>query len=626
MRAGRSVDPLLQSIAKSSPDSIMLLGLDSRIEYISRTAPGLTEEQVLGTTVYEYVPESQHAMMRSCFERVRSSGEPDRYENVYTTPDGDLLLWEARVAPVMRGDAVGGFLVIASDVTEQRAATIDRDRFFQLSLDVMCVAGLDGYLKQINPAFENILGWTRAELLAAPFVEFVHPDDVEATLAALEKVGQGGVIQHFVNRYRARDGSYRTFEWHAILDPETQRVHALARDVTEDRAMQAQLLQSQKMQAIGQLAGGIAHDFNNLMLAVLANASFVREQVAGSPDLAESLEQIEAAGRRAAALTRQLLTLGRRRKLATEAVDVGELTRRTVDMLRRVIPENIELAVSVDPELPRVDGDPGQLEQVVLNLCLNARDAMAHGGTMRLSATTVEVGQDGSGVHAWVGPGRWARLEVADDGAGMSPEVRARVFEPFFSTKSVASGSGLGLATVYAIVEQHGGEVGVESELGQGTSFFVYLPAVVSPEAEAPRTSEASKDTTRGTETILVAEDEDLVRAVVARILRGRGYQVREAVDGLDAVCVFEEDPDTVDLVLLDVVMPRCDGPKAYAEMAKRRPDLPVLFTSGYAEGSGGRGSLPEGAQLLDKPYDEHELAERVRAVLDEVRVARDEA
>lgn len=595
----------------------MLLDADARIEFINKTAPGLTVEQVIGTRVYDYVPPSQHEMMADCFERVRATAQPDRYENVYTTPDGEVLLWESRVAPVMKGDEVAGFVVMASDVTEQRAAAIDRERFFELSLDLLCVAGLDGYFKRINPSFERVLGWTVAEMTAVPFVDFIHPDDAAATMEVLRAIGEGDVVRHFVNRYRSRDGGYRLFQWQAILDPQTQRVHALARDITEERAAQEQQLQSQKMEAIGQLAGGIAHDFNNLLLAVLANATFVRDLVDDASELVEPLEQIEAAGRRAAALTQQLLTLGRRSRLTAQTLSLGALTERTVEMLRRVIPENIEIVVDAAPDLPGVAGDPVQLEQVVLNLCVNARDAMPSGGTMRLVSRVVTIDDDDASGHPWVGAGQWVRLEVSDDGAGMSSEVRGRAFEPFFTTKPVGRGSGLGLATVYGIVEQHGGEIGVESEEGRGTSFFVYLPVAGAASRREVGEAGARRDEGGGDETILVAEDEALVRGVVARILRRRGYRVLEAVDGDDAVAVFAREPGAIDMALLDVVMPRRGGPSAYAEMIRERPDLPVLFTSGYAESTSAGDALPEGAVLLTKPYDELELLQRVRGVLD---------
>jgi PAS domain S-box-containing protein len=602
-----SADAVFRSIAESSPDSIMLLDREGRIEFINRTARGLTVASVIGTLVYQYVPADQHAAMRACFERVADTGAPGTYENIYRSADGVVSLWESRVAALSRGGRVTGFVVMASDVTERRATLLDRDRFFQLSLDMMCVAGLDGYFKQVNPALVRGLGWSEAELLARPLADFVHPQDRDSTDAALETLRHGRDVTDFENRYRRADGSYRTFEWYATLDEATQRVHGVARDVTDQRALRHQLMQAQKMDAIGQLAGGVAHDFNNLMMAVLANVRFALERIPADSELREYLVDVERGAERAVDLTRQLLALSRRDPLQRVAVDLAELAQQMMRMLRRVIPEDIALALAVDDERPLVAGDRSQLEQVLLNLCLNARDAVSSGGCIEIAVRSGRAREGGAVC---------VELHVVDDGVGMAPEIRERAFEPFFTTKPAGRGSGLGLATVYGIVQQHGGTVHVDSEPGMGTKVRIELPAAEETTAAAPPAAPLRSPS--GGETILVAEDESLVREVVVHMLRRAGYRVLAAADGAEAVASFEANPDGIDLVLLDMVMPSLGGADAYAAMARIRADLPVLFTSGYADRSHFSSSVPPAARLLEKPYLAEELLHAVRRILDD--------
>ena len=578
----------------------MLLDREQCIRFINRTAPGLDPEGVRGTSVYAFVPESQHDQMRECFERVLESGEPDHYENVYTTEEGHISLWESRVGAVKEGDEVTGFVVFASDVTERRSATFDRERFFEMSLDLMCIAGFDGYFKVISSAFTRTLGFSEEELLAEPFITFVHPDDRDATASAMKRLDSGDSVTGFENRYLSKDGSYRAFQWNAAVDKDTRRILATARDVTDQRILQAKLLQSQKMDAIGQLAGGVAHDFNNLMLAVLANTSMAREEVLANSELDETLGEIEAAARRAADLTKQLLALSRRQPVSKKVIDLNAAAKSMKRMLRRLIPESIEIDVIEGHSLSMVEGDPSQIEQMILNLCVNARDAMPDGGRLTLETENVRIDGRYREAHPWAKAGRYVLLTVSDTGEGMSADVKERIFEPFFTTKQQGSGTGLGLATVYGVVEQHGGMIHVYSELGEGTAFKVYLPVVERLASEVGQRVVA--DAPGGRETILLAEDEELVRRVVSKILRRGGYEVRAAADGVEALEYFARSPENIDLVLLDVVMPNLGGPDVYRKMAEVRPGLPSSSRVATAMPPASRRCCPRAATSSTSP------------------------
>ncbi|NVB42284.1 response regulator [Pseudenhygromyxa sp. WMMC2535] len=488
-----------------------------------------------------------------------------------------------------------------------RAREIERARFFELSLDLLCVAGLDGYFKEINPSFSRVLGYSEAELLAQPLIDFVHPEDRADTSHAFERLAGGEPLIDFENRYRCKDGELRTLEWRAVVDSPGEQIHAIARDVTEQHGLRAQLLQSQKLEAVGQLAGGLAHDFNNLMLAIIANASFAREHEAVTGELEEYVCEIEQAAKRAADLTRQLLAFSRRRTMKREPVDLNALVTELHRMLRRLIPESVELVFEPTFGIPLIEGDLSQLEQVLVNLCLNARDAMPEGG--RIVVSTGYAGTPEREDRSWL------RLRVADNGSGMVPEIRERVFEPFFTTKKKGEGTGLGLAMAYGIVEQHGGSISVESTPDEGSVFEIELPVTKGARRKTKPARRA--EAPGGSETVLIAEDEEIVRKVISGMLRRNGYAVINTADGNAALRAYEEHREEIAMVLVDVVMPGMSGPELAAALRVLDPELPVLFTSGYNQDGRLRDILPEGARLLDKPFQESELLRRVRQVLD---------
>jgi nitrogen-specific signal transduction histidine kinase len=385
------------------------------------------------------------------------------------------------------------------------------------------------------------------------------------------------------------------------------------KDVSERRRLEERLRHAEKMEAVGQLAGGVAHDFNNLLTAIVSYAALVRDALGPTHPSVPDVREIEAAATRAGALTRQLLTFSRRQRMAPAIVELRRVAAGMHGMLRRVLPENVELSVAAHAP-GTVFADAAQLEVVILNLAVNARDALPDGGHIAIRVFEVEEGSPDLG-DGELSSGPLAVLEVRDDGVGMDAATRARIFEPFFTTKPAGKGTGLGLATVYGIVSQSGGEVRVRSEPGHGSEFRVYLPRWSGTAAEAAPASRARPE--RGDETVLVVEDDLAIRALVRRTLAGAGYRVEEAAgadDALARAAALREGPD---LLVTDVILPGQNGRELADALARRRPGLRVLFMSGYAAQHSGEPLLPHDAPFLPKPFAPEELLRRVREVLD---------
>ena len=480
--------------------------------------------------------------------------------------------------------------------------------------DVVFALDTEGRFTALNQASETLTGRTRADLIGRPLAELAAPgqDEVLARAARgggpveLTLLAGGGrpVVLEVAGRRIERDGRFAGVE-------------CIARDVTERRQLEEQLRQAQKMEAVGRLAGGIAHDFNNLLTAINGFGDLALDILPPDHPARAMVAEIRKAGDRAAGLTRQLLAFGRRSVVAPQVLDLNAVVRESESLLGRLLGEHLVLTADLDPTLPRVAADPGQIQQLVMNLAVNARDAMPEGGRLTISTQVAGVARAGLARDPDVPAGEYAVLSVADTGCGMTAEVKARIFEPFFTTKGPGKGTGLGLATVYGIVRQSGGHIAVESEPGRGTEFRVYLPVARGDEASEPPPV-VTPMPRRGRETVLVAEDESAVRALARRTLESSGYTVLEAADGEAAIGVAAAYRGTIDLLVTDVVMPRLGGRQLAEALTSRRPGLRVLFMSGYTDD----GALLDGVRdaavaFLPKPFAPVALVRKVREVLD---------
>jgi PAS domain S-box-containing protein len=454
------------------------------------------------------------------------------------------------------------------------------------------------------------------------FKDLAHPEDIEGLRAAARRALAHPNRPHTAEfRIVRPDGETRwlSFVGQVFCDADDRpsRILGLALDITERHKLEDQLRQSQKMDAIGSLAAGVAHDFNNLLSVVLSYSELAIADIEHDHPMRAEIEEIQRAGLRAAGLTRQLLAFSRQQVLEPRVIDINQILADLDKMLRRLLREDIELTLLTAPSLGTIYADRGQVEQILVNMIVNARDAIPAGGRVTLETDNVEVSAEDAGAHPGVTPGPHVVLAITDTGTGMSPVTRARAFEPFFTTKEQGKGTGLGLATVFGIVRQSGGHIHLESELGKGTTFTVYFPRVDRPADEAPMVS-ASRAQRGGTETVLLVEDENQVRALVRTILRRNGYNVLEAQNGGEAFLIAEQFKGRIDLLVTDVVMPRMSGQQLSERLASLRPAMRVLYMSGYQDDTVAKhGVLDSGVSYLQKPLTPDALLRRVREVLD---------
>lgn len=504
----------------------------------------------------------------------------------------------------------------------ERALRESEQRFRQLAESIEDVFWLtdaeSGALIYLSPAFEAITGRPCSELTADPgaWSELVHPADLDRVQASLARYGTPDWDETF--RIVHSDGSIRWVRCRSypVHGPgrDAYRVAGVARDVTQYRRLEEQFRQAHKMEAIGRLAGGVAHDFNNILSVVLTYAALAQAATPEGSGLSDDLEQIAQAGRRAADLTRQLLAFSRQQVLDPRVLDVGAVVENARKMLKRLLGEDVSLVLLVGDGPFRIRADRGQLEQVIMNLAVNARDAMPRGGALTVQVGLTELEAD---EVPELPPGQHVVLTVSDTGEGMEEAIVGKIFEPFFTTKDKERGTGLGLSTVFGIVKQSGGHIAVDSIPGAGTTFRLWFPATDRPVDET-RPVEVSQRDLRGTETVLLIEDDEPVREILRLVLERAGYTVLDARNGGEALLVSEEFDAEIELLVTDVVMPRVSGPVIARRLLKRRPDMRVLFVSGYADDKLEQHDVHRlGAALLSKPVTPDTLLSAVRAVLD---------
>ena len=477
----------------------------------------------------------------------------------------------------------------------------------------------DGLIRMVNLTGARMLGYeSPEEVVGRPTLDFVHPDDRAVVRERIRaQVERGERVPPLEERFLHRDGHAIPVEVTAAPFTLGGRPASLvvARDISARKRLEEELRQAQKIEALGRLAGGVAHDFNNLLTAINGYAELLLSSLHPDDPLRTEVESILKAGQRAARLTQQLLAFGRRQVMELRVVDLNQVLEGLSGMLRRLIREDIELALSLSPGLGHVRVDVAQMEQVIVNLVVNARDAMPSGGRLTLETINVDLGENEARVLPGLSPGRYVRLTVSDTGEGIPEEVREHLFEPFFTTKEV--GMGLGLASAYGIVRQFGGHIQVESEPGRGSTFHIYLPRVEEP-LETPAEPPAVEEWPRGRETLLVVEDDEMVRTLAARVLRAQGYRVLEARRGDEAIQMAAAFREPIHLLLTDVLVPHMSSRVLLERLRESHPEIRVLYMSGHAENLVARHvPLGPGTPLLRKPFTPQALAQKVRIVLD---------
>jgi PAS domain S-box-containing protein len=618
----------LEALVAHSPDSITRYDRDLRFTFVSPAAERASGEPSggrIGKRPTEVDPGQETARR---WERLVAE--------VFATGKEHAAEWECRderkkwvhvhLVPETDADgAVGSALVIGRDITPLKRAQQhleSQEAYFrgliEHATDMIAILDADGVIRYASPSVHRTLGYLPPAVVGWSVFGFVHPDDVSRLQPLLEKlVANPALPVRAEHRVRHADGSWHTLEssgTNLLADPAVGGVVVNARDVTERVALEEQLQQAQKLEAVGRLAGGVAHDFNNLLTVIQANGEFLLNQLPDTDPRRTDVEEIRDAAQRGAVLTRQLLAFSRRQVVQPRVLELNVVVADMTRMFGRLLGEDIDLKLDLDPAVGQVLEDAGQLEQVLLNLSVNARDAMPGGGRLTIATRVEELDAEAAG-RLDLPSGRYAQLSVTDTGTGIEPAVMARMFEPFFTTK--ARGTGLGLATVYGIVQQAGGHIGAVSTPGQGATFTIRLPETTAAGTAGTRPDPAAA-LPLGSETVLLVEDEAPVRSATRRALERCGYHVLEAESGDRAVQIAESFGGHIGLVITDVVMPRMSGPTVAQRVVALRPGTPVLYATGYGHDAvAERGGLEPGVWLLEKPFSGDGLARKVREILD---------
>jgi PAS domain S-box-containing protein len=619
-----------RGLFEQSPDGVLLIdaatGAVIEANEAAHAQLGYSREEFAGLRISDYEASESPASTRAHMRKVLAVGSDD-FETLHRTKQGEIRnvhVWTRRVELGERA----AFHCIFEDITERKRAEASlrasEERYrtlFDRNLAGVYRSSLDGRLLECNESFARIFGFASRQDALGESATALYPRPADRA-AFVEKLQASGLLVNHESEGRRRDGSpvWMLENAHLVEGGEASGgkvIEGTVLDVTDRKTMEGELRQAQKIEAIGQLAGGVAHDFNNILGVILGYGELAQAELAPESPVRALVTEMVGAAQRAAALTRQLQAFSRKQVLQPRPLDLNALVSEMHKMLDRVIGADVELIVRPAPDLGTVRADPGQIEQILLNLAVNARDAMPEGGTLTIETANFVFEPEYAEVRPPAAPGRYVMLAVSDDGVGMDAETRARIFDPFFTTKPAGQGTGLGLATVHGIVKQSEGYIWVYSEPGRGTTFKVYLPRVDEP-AEALAPSGPPKIAPGGRETILLVEDNPALRELVRRRLEASGYTVLLAADGEEALALAEAHARPIDLLLTDVVMPKLGGVELARRLASRQAGLRVIYMSGYSDGAVGRhGVLEKGVLLLEKPFSGERLATVVREALD---------
>ncbi len=621
---------LMAQMLDEAPAAITIHDASGRFLYANRATFALhgydDGDEFLAVSLHQMDAPESAALIAERMRRIHSEGHA-RFEVMHFRRDGTTFPLDV-LAKAIDWHGQPAVLSIAVDLSGRKAAeealrqkSEELERYFTSSLDLLCIASTDGRFLRLNPEWERILGYSIPELEGSRFLDLVHPEDLPRTLAALDRLAGEEQILNFENRYRCKDGSYRWIEWRSL--PQGGVIYAAARDITdrvlaeqERERLHERLSQAEKMESIGRLAGGVAHDFNNMLGAILGHTELALDGLTPGDPLYADLLEIRAAAERSADLTRQLLAFARRQTVAPRVLDLNTTVTGLLNMLRRLIGEGIDLVFVPGDDVGAVRIDPSQVDQILVNLCVNARDAIRDTGRITIATGARMADEAFCAAHPGASPGAYVTLTVRDTGCGMDADTRAHLFEPFFTTKPAGLGTGLGLATVYGIVQQNLGFITVDSDVGRGSAFTIHLPPHVGKASAASAADAAPAEP--GHETILLVEDEPAILQMTATMLRRQGYRVLPAGTPGEAMRIAREHDSEIHLLVTDVIMPEMNGRDLAAGLLPLYPNLKRLFMSGYtADVIAHHGVLEPGIHFIQKPFSVRDLAARVRAALD---------
>jgi PAS domain S-box-containing protein len=615
------------AVVESSNDAIITKALDGTITAWNRAAErlfGYSASEAVGKHIRLIVPETRRDEMYSILEQIGRGESIAHLETKRLDKQGHEVEVSLTVAPLLSATGqIVGASKIARDITESKRTEgalnreiEERQRIFETSQDLILVTDGFGTFVQVSPSSMAILGYRPEEMVGHTAVDFIHPDDLEATRQEMRSARRGGQRRSFEARYPHKDGRIVVLNWLGTWSEPARRHFFIGRDLTEKLAAEAQIRHVQKMDAIGQLTGGVAHDFNNILTVITGTIGILADAVADRPDLMSIARLIDDAADRGAQLTKHLLAFARKQPLRPREIEVNSLVVEAAKLLRPTIGEQIEVSPKLAADAWPAMVDPSQLSTAILNLALNARDAMSSGGKLVIETRNVHLDEGYASMNADVTVGDYVMIAVSDTGSGISPQNLEKVFDPFFTTKEVGKGTGLGLSMVFGFVKQSGGHIKIYSEVGHGTSVKIYLPRSMGPGQSAEETAMPAK-VEGGDETVLIVEDDALVRKYVITQITSLGYATLEAPNAAEALKIIENGA-TIDLLFTDIIMPgSMNGRQLADEALRRRPALKVLFTSGYTENAiMHHGRLDAGVLLLAKPYRKSELARMLRTAL----------